>query len=96
MTDEELQELEALRKEKHLRTQHERARQALEAAGVPVSFSDFLIGESDTDTDQRTESFVVAYQAALNDDVRRRLPQQAPVITPPKPQRIKRGVQRLR
>lgn len=96
MTDEELQELDELRREKHLRTQHERARQALEAAGISAAFSDFLIGEDDTATDQRAEAFISAYQAAISDDVRRRLPQQSPVLTPPAPCRGKRGIQRVR
>lgn len=39
MTDEERQELETLRAEKHSREQTERARNALTAAGVPQSFA---------------------------------------------------------
>lgn len=96
MTEEELQELEALRKEKHQRTQTERARAALEIAGVPGSFAALLIGADDADTDSRTSQFCAAYQSALTEDVRKRLPQQAPVMTPPTPQRARRGIQRLR
>ena len=96
MTEEEKQELEALRREKYQRTQTERAETALAQAGVPSSFAPLLVGEDDSDTDQRTKRFCAAYQAALAEDVRQRLPQQPPVVTPPAPQRAKRGIQRLR
>lgn len=96
MTDEEMQELEALRQEKHQRTQQARAQAALETAGVSASFAPLLAGADDGDTDQRTERFCAAYQAALAEDVRKRLPQQPPVVTPPAPQRGKRGVRRIR
>lgn len=96
MTEEEKQELEMLRMEKQQRTQRERAQAALEAAGVPVSFAALLAGADDQDTDRRTEQFRAAYQAALAEDVRKRLPQQPPVVTAPAPQRAKRGVQRIR
>lgn len=96
MTDEEMQELENLRQEKHQRTQQARAQTALEAAGVPASFAPLLAGADDGDTDRRTEQFCAAYQAALAEDVRRRLPQQPPVVTAPAPQRAKRGVRRIR
>ena len=96
MTEEEKQELEALRAEKHQRAQTERARAALERAGVPTAFASLLVGADDSDTDRRTEEFRTAYQAALAEDVRQRLPQQPPVVTPPAPQRTRRGVQRLR
>lgn len=96
MTEEEKQELEALRAEKHQRQQTERARAALEAAGVPVAFAALLVGSDDTDTDGRVAQFNASYQAALSEDVRRRLPQQPPVVTPPAPQRARRGVQRVR
>lgn len=96
MTEEEKQELETLRKEKHQRLQQSRAQAALEAAGVPASFASLLAGTDDSDTDQRTRDFCTAYQAALTEDVRKRLPQQTPVVTPPAPQRARRGVRRIR
>lgn len=96
MTEEEKQELETLRMEKRQRTQRERAQAALEAVGVPGSFAALLAGADDRDTDQRAEQFCAAYQAALAEDVCRRLPKQAPVVTPPAPQRAKRGIQRIR
>ena len=95
MTEEEKQELEVLRAEKHSRQQTERARAALESRGVPQSFASLLIGADDADTDQRTEQFCAAYQASLAEDVKRRLPQQAPVVTAPAPQRARRGIQRI-
>lgn len=54
MTEEEKQELEALRQEKRQRTQQARALAALESAGVPGSFAALLAGADDADTDQRT------------------------------------------
>lgn len=96
MTEEEKQELEALRMEKQQRTQRERAQAALETAGVPVAFASLLAGADDQDTDRRAEQFCAAYQEALAEDVRRRLPQQPPVVTAPAPRRVKRGVQRIR
>lgn len=96
MTEEEKQELETLRQEKRQRTQQARAQAALEAAGIPASFSSILVGADDHDTDQRAQQFCSAYQAALAEDVRKRLPQQAPVVTPPAPKRVRRGIQRVR
>ena len=96
MTEEEKQELETLRAEKHRRTQTERARAALEVSGVPGNFAALLVGADDADTDEKTRQFCTAYQAALSEDVRKRLPQQAPVMTPPTPQRARRGIQRIR
>lgn len=96
MTEEEKQELEALRQEKHQRTQMERARAMLEVSGVPGNFAALLIGADDADTDSKTAQFCTAYQAALSEDVRKRLPQQGPVMTAPTPQRPKRGIQRIR
>lgn len=96
MTEEEKQELEALRLEKHQRTQTERARAMLEVNGVPGSFAALLIGSDDADTDEKTRQFCTTYQAALSEDVRKRLPREAPVLTPPVPQRARRGIQRIR
>ena len=96
MTEDEKQELETLREEKRQRVQQARARKLLEDAGLPVSFASLLAGGDDGATDQRTQDFCAAYQAALSEDVRKRLPQQAPVVTPPAPQRPRRGIQRLR
>ena len=96
MTEEEKQELETLRQEKHLRAQTCRAEESLVQAGVPAAFAALLVGQDDADTDQRTQQFCAAYQAALAEDVRSRLPAAPPVVTPPAPQRPVRGVRRLR
>lgn len=96
MTEEEKQELETLRAEKRQQVQQARAREALETAGIPASFASLLAGGNDMETDQRAKDFCAAYQAALAEDVRKRLPQQAPVVVPPAPQRPKRGIQRIR
>lgn len=96
MTEEEKQELEALRLEKRQAVQRQRAQAALETAGVPVSFAALLAGADDGDTDQKTEQFCAAYQAALAEDIRKRLPQQAPVVQPPAAQRKNRGIRRIR
>lgn len=96
MTEDEKRELEMLRREKRQQVQQTRARAALETAGVPVSFASLLAGSDDSDTDQRTQDFCAAYQAVLSEDVRKRLPQQPPVVTPPAPKRARRGIQRIR
>lgn len=96
MTEEEKKELETLREEKRQRTQQARAQAALETAGIPAAFASLLAGGDDADTDKRTQDFCAAYQTALSEDVRKRLPQQAPVVTPPAPQRPRRGIQRIR
>ena len=95
MTEEEKQELDNLRAEKAQRIQRERAEVMLNAAGIPQSFAALLAGADDAETDQRTERFCSAYQEALAEDVRKRLPQHPPVVTPPAPQRVKRGVHRI-
>ena len=96
MTEEEKQELETLRQEKRQRAQEARAQVALETAGIPTSFAPLLIGADDNDTDRRAERFCTAYQTALAEDVRKRLPQQPPVVTPPAPKRARRGIKRIR
>ena len=96
MTEEEKQELEALRQEKHLRTQARRAEEGLTQAGVPAAFAGLLVGSDDADTDRRTKEFCAAYQAALAEDVRSRLPAAPPIVTAPSPQRPRRGVHRVR
>lgn len=96
MTDEERQELETLRAEKLRRTQTERAAAALSAAGAPKEFAALLVGSDDADTDRRIQEFCGMYQKSLAADVKSRLPQQPPVMTPPAPQRPKRGIQRIR
>ena len=96
MNEEQLQELEQLRAEKQLREQTQRARTALEEAGVPAAFAELLVGRDDEDPDASAQRFCAAYQQAVAEDVRQRLPQQAPAVTTPTPQRVKRGVQRLR
>jgi len=95
MNEDQLQELEQLRAEKQLREQTQRAQAALEAAGVPAAFAGLLVGRDDEDTDARAQQFCAAYQQAVAEDVRQRLPQQAPVVTASVPQRAKRGIQRI-
>lgn len=92
MSEEEKQELETLRREKRRQTQETRARAALTAAALPEGFAALLVGEDDADTDRRAEIFREAYQAALTEDIRRRLPEKPPVTTPPKMPRPVRGV----
>lgn len=96
MTDEEKKELESLRAEKHSRQQTERAKTALLAAGVSQSFASLLIGSDDADTDKRVRDFCAAYQSSLTEDIKKRLPEQPPVMTAPLPQRPRRGIQRIR
>ncbi len=97
MTQEELQELETLREEKRARLQRERAEAALKEAGVPADFAPLLAGADDEDTDRRSGAFCAAYQKAITDGVRERLPAQPPRMTPAaQPPRPRRGVQRLR
>ena len=97
MTEEEKQELEALRQEKRQRVQTQRAETALAQAGVPGTFAPLLAGADDNATDEKTRQFCAAYQSALAEDIRRRLPESAPVVTPPAPaQRPRRGIQRIR
>lgn len=96
MTDEEKKELEALRAEKHSREQTERAKTALGAAGISAGFASLLIGSDDADTDRRVQAFCAAYQSSLTEDIKKRLPEQPPIIAAPLPQRPKRGIQRLR
>ena len=70
---------------------------APEAAGVPAAFAPLLVGTDDGDTDRRAEQFKSAYQTALAEDVRTRLPQQPPVVTAAiPPARERRGVRRIR
>lgn len=96
MTDEEMKELEALRAEKRSREQTQRASEALNRAGVPQEFANVLIGVNDAETDQKVQSFCAVYQSKLSDDIKKRLPEQPPVITAPAPKRPRRGIQRLR
>lgn len=96
MTEEEKQELDTLRKEKHLRTQQARAEEGLRKAGVPADFSSLLVGADDADTDAKTAQFCTAYQAAVAADIRNRLPQQTPIVTPPAAARVRRGIHRIR
>ena len=96
MTDEEMKELEQLRAEKRGREQTQRASEALQKAGVPQGFASLLVGSDDGDTDKRVQEFCAAYQSSLTEDIKKRLPEQPPVMTAPAPQRPKRGVQRLR
>ena len=74
MTDEERQELEALRAEKHSREQTERAKSALTAAGIPQSFAHLLVGSDDADTDLGVRYFCGAYLASVSVEIKTRLP----------------------
>ncbi len=96
MTEEEKQELETLRQEKRVREQTARATAALNTAGIPTSFASLLAGSDDADTDRKTTAFCESYQAALSETIRQRLPERAPVVTPPAPSRPRRGIQRIR
>lgn len=97
MNEEQMQELETLREEKRLRTQQERAANALDQAGVPADFAALLAGKDDDDTDQRAARFCAAFQQAMADGIRQRLPLKAPQMTDAAPApRPRRGVQRLR
>ena len=96
MTEEDMRELETLRKEKQQSIQRKRAAEALEKAGIPASFATLLAGGDDGETDRRTEEFRTVYKTALAEDIRSRLPRQAPVVEPPMPARVKRGIQRIR
>lgn len=96
MTDEEMKELEQLRAEKRSREQTQRASEALQKAGVPQDFASVLIGADDDETDKKVQSFCAVYQSKLSSDIKKRLPEQPPVVTAPAPQRVKRGIRRLR
>lgn len=96
MTEEEKKELETLRQEKRQRLQQQRAREALEAAGAPVTFAGLLAGTDDGDTDRRTREFCDAYQASLAEDIRQRLPQEPPAVVSPAPRRPQRGIRHIR
>lgn len=96
MTDEEMKELEALRAEKRGREQTKRASDALDKAGIPQGFAALLIGADDAETDKKVQSFCAVYQDSLRSDIKKRLPEQPPVITAPAPKRPKRGIARLR
>lgn len=96
MTEEERRELETLRRERGLRLQVDRAAAALREAGVPGAFAPLLAGADDGDTDQRTERFCAAYQEAVSEAVRSRLPREAPAVEAPAPRMARRGIRRIR
>lgn len=96
MNEQERQELELLRQEKQVREQEQRARTALEEAGIPVSFAPLLCGRDDVDTDRRTRDFCTAYSQALTNDIKSRLPKEAPVVADPPAPRPRRGIQLVR
>lgn len=96
MTEEEKRELETLRREKRQRAQEARARAALEAAGISPDFAALLAGEDDAGTDRRAEAFRAAYQSALAEDVKKRLPEGPPALEAPAPRRAERGIRRIR
>lgn len=96
MNEEECKELETLREEKRVRIQQERAAAALKEAGAPLSFAPLLAGRDDSDTDQRAACFCEAFQQAMAQGIRQRLPQTPPQMTAPSlPSRPRRGIQRL-
>lgn len=95
MTEEERRELETLRREKGLRLQVDRAEAALREAGVSGVFAPLLAGEDDGDTDRRTERFCAAYQEAVSEAVRSRLPREAPAVADSLPARERRGIRRI-
>lgn len=96
MNEQERQELETLRQEKRMRQQEQRARAALEEAGVPLSFAPLLSGCDDEDTDRRTKTFCEAYAQALTNDIKSRLPKEAPVVADTPAPRPRRGIQMVR
>ena len=97
MTEDELLELEELRREKRQSLQQARAKDALELRGVPTSFAPILVGNDDQETDLKIDQFCTAYQDALSEDVRKRLPQQPPLTTSAPPSHKKyRGIHRVR
>lgn len=95
MTEEELQELSALREEKRQRQQELRAGGILEAADIPSAFAALLTGADDEETDRKAAAFCEAYQRERTEDIQKRLPPAAPVVTAPVLQRAKRGIQRI-
>lgn len=91
-----MKELEMLRKEKQQGIQRGRAAEALKKAGISPSFAELLAGVSDEETDCRAERFCAVYQETLAEDIRTRLPKEAPVMSQPPVPRAKRGIQRIR
>lgn len=97
LTNEELQELAALREEKRSRLQTQRAEKALGASDIPQSFAALLAGKDDADTDARVKSFCETYRSTLSQDIRKRLPAEPPTMTgTPTPTRPRRGIVRVR
>lgn len=96
MPEEERRELEALRREKSLRLQEDRAEAALREAGVSGIFAPLLAGADDADTDRRTERFCAAYREAVSEAVRGFLPRETPAVADPDPCRMPRGIRRIR
>lgn len=96
LTNEDLQELTALREEKRTRVQTQRAAETLKTAGIPQEFASLLIGTDDADTDARTAASCRTYQANLSRDIKNRLPSEPPVLTTPKPTRPRCGIVRVR
>lgn len=97
LTREELQELTVLREEKRVREQTARAAETLKAAGIPQDFAKILTGADNTDTDARVKIFCETYQQTLSQDIRKRLPLNAPpVLRASTPTRPKRGIVRVR
>lgn len=97
LTNEEKQELTALREEKRIRQQTQRAEAALTSAEIPQGFAALLAGQNDADTDARVKAFCQTYQQTLSQDIRSRLPvTDTPVLHAPAPTRPKRGIVRVR
>lgn len=95
-TNEELQELAALREEKRTRLQTQRAAAALSSSDIPQSFAALLAGQNDEDTDARVKAFCETYRNMLSQDIRKRLPSDAPMMSAPAPARPRRGIVRVR
>ena len=96
MNEQEREELETLRREKRMREQEQRAKSALEEAGVPLSFAPLLSGQDDADTDRRTKDFCQVYAQALTNDIKSRLPKEARVVSDAPAPRPHRGVRMVR
>lgn len=96
MTDEEKQDLEALRKEKDRCTHEQRVQKILEAAGISSPFADLLAGSNAVDTGKQRKRCCPAYQAVLAENIRFRLPEKPPVVTSIMSAWLSRDTQRIR
>ena len=72
------------------------ARAGLRARGLSEGFAAFLIGADERETAKNLAEFEKCWQAAVGDEVRRRIPQTAPPdydAVPPAPR--KRGIRKV-